>query len=179
MKLYLFGASGSGVTTLGQYLSASLARPYFDSDSFFWEPSVPPFTVKREPAARNAMLEKALAAHDSWILGGSLVSWDLYPAFDLAVFLYLPPEVRMERLKKRELERYGDVIYTDPQRNALYNAFIDWAAGYDNPTPNGRRSLQLHETWMKTLSCPVLEIRGDYSTEERARLIMTKLDHAG
>lgn len=175
MKLYIFGASGSGVTTLGGYLSANLAKPYFDSDEFFWEPSTPPFTVKREPAVRNAMLETALAAHDSWILGGSLVSWNLQPAFDLAVFLWIPPEIRMERLKKRELERYGDVIYTDPERNALYNEFLDWAAGYDSKTPNGRRSLQLHEAWMKTLPCPVLELRGDLTTEERADAIISRL----
>ncbi|WP_228410094.1 shikimate kinase [Chryseobacterium viscerum] len=35
MKIHIFGASGSGVTTLGKALSEELNLEYFDSDDFF------------------------------------------------------------------------------------------------------------------------------------------------
>lgn len=164
MRILIFGASGAGSTTQGKDLSAVLNIPYFDTDHYFWET---PFTIKRLPEERNNMLKADLAAQEHFIVGGSLVSWgdDWLSIFDRAVFLYLPPDIRMERLRKREFERYGDIIYTDPQRNKEYEEFMEWAASYDTDTP--RRSLAVHEAWMKKLSCPVLTIKEDLSVEAR------------
>ncbi|SIO50582.1 P-loop NTPase family protein [Chitinophaga niabensis] len=168
MKILIFGASGAGSTTQGKDLSAVLNIPYFDTDHYFWETS---FTVKRDPVTRNSMLKADLAKQESFIVGGSLVSWgdEWTSIFDRAIFLYLPPDIRLERLRKREFERYGDVIYTDPERTKLYEEFMDWAASYDTDTP--RRSLAVHEAWMKKLTCPVLTIKEDLSVESRRERI--------
>ena len=176
MKLHIYGASGSGVTTLGQALSGILHYPYFDCDDFFWEKSDPPFTVRRNYKFRNCMLFSNLMRHEHWILGGSMFNWGWTPRFDLVVFLWIPPEIRMERLKAREYERYGDVIFTDPFRNKLYTDFIEWAKGYDpGIVTNSSRTLAAHEHWMKTLTCPILEIREDVSVEKRVKLIFSKM----
>jgi adenylate kinase family enzyme len=174
MKLHILGASGSGVTTLGYALSAKLGFPYFDTDDYFWEPSSAPFTVRRNPDIRNQLLASHLSAQKSWILGGSsVITWgeQWRTAFDWTVFLWLPPEIRMKRLHDREYERYGDIIFTDKDRNRQYMDFIEWAAGYDNNTARGSRTLAFHEKWLAALPCPVLEIRGDVSVEERVSLV--------
>ncbi|GGG59691.1 hypothetical protein GCM10011378_39610 [Hymenobacter glacieicola] len=105
MKLHIFGASGSGVTTLGKALSGVLGIPYFDSDDYFWLASDPPFTQRRPALLRNAALERELSQHTRWILGGSLVGWGhkWLKAFDLAIFLWLPPAVRPRRLQQRNI----------------------------------------------------------------------------
>lgn len=173
MKINIVGASGSGVTTLGEQLSQKLNIPYFDSDHYYWEPSDPPFTVRRDPVKRNAMLRQDMDYHDDSILGGSFISWgdEWLTAFDFVVFLWIPPAIRIERLKKRELYRYGEIIYTNAERNKLFNEFIDWASGYDSGIARGR-TLQAHEEWLKKLNCPVLEIRGDNSVENRVDIVM-------
>src|SRR6218665_2307839 len=127
MKLHILGASCSGTTTLGEALAKNLNVPYFDSDTYFWEKTNPPFTTRRDPASRNQMLVNDINQQDSWIIGGSLLKWDLALDFDLIIFLYTPHEIRIERLKKRELERYGDIIFTDSTRNQQYNDFLNWA----------------------------------------------------
>lgn len=176
MKIHIFGASGAGSTTQGEDLSAVLHIPYFDTDRYFWEASDPPFTVRRDAAERNELLLADLVGHDDWIIGGSLVSWgeNWHSMFDLAVFLYIPHAIRMERLRQRELARYGDVIFTDPERNKQYNGFIEWAASYDTGTM--RRSLAVHRQWMEQLTCPVLVIEGDLSVDERRKLILEKVN---
>jgi adenylate kinase family enzyme len=171
MKLHILGASCSGVTTLGQALASQLKIPYFDSDEYFWEKTNPPFTTKRNPALRNQKLISDISQYDSWLIGGSLLKWDLVVDFDLIVFLYIPHELRMERLKKRELARYGDIIFTDPVRNQQYRDFMAWASGYDDNTTKGR-TLAAHEAWLAQQTCPVLEIRGDYSVAERVEIIL-------
>ncbi|HEY9195065.1 MAG TPA: AAA family ATPase [Mucilaginibacter sp.] len=174
MHINIFGASGSGSTTLGKVLGERLNYPCFDGDDYFWMPSEIPFTVKRDPLERNALLNQALKAHDNWIVSGSVVGWNNNWDFDLSVFLYIPHELRMDRLKKRELERYGQTIYTDPQRNKLYHKFLDWAQGYDDNTTQGR-TLQVHQNWMKNLQKALLIIEGDTTVEERVEAILVKL----
>jgi adenylate kinase family enzyme len=177
MKLHIFGASGSGVTTLGQTLSKRLVLPYFDSDDYFWERSEPPFTIQRDPAVRNAAIRVDLENQDNWILGGSIYRWgeDVFPRFDLIVFLWVPPAIRMHRIKAREQQRYGDSIITDPQRRKQHEAFLAWAADYDPATGLATRNIHAHEAWLAGREEPVLELRGDHPVEERIEKVLERL----
>jgi adenylate kinase family enzyme len=170
MKAHILGASGSGVTTLGRALSEATGKPYFDSDDYYWEQK---FTIKRPASKRNASMKAALEAREDWILGGSVVSWgeEVFPAFDLIVFLWIPREVRIKRLMERESERYGSAIQTDPVRKKLHDEFMDWAEGYDVPGAT-IRSLSIHEAWMEKQTCRIVQIRGDTSTAERVQICL-------
>lgn len=173
MKILIMGASCAGSTTLGRHLSRLLGWPCFDSDEYFWLPSNIPYTQRREPAERIGMLRADVERSDNCIVTGSLVSWGDYwlSAFDLVVFLYLPPEIRLQRLIDREIARYGNAIYDDPVRNTLFENFITWARGYDDNTTNGR-TLKVHQDWLKRLNCPVIEITGDTSVQERMEIVL-------
>ena len=174
MKIHIFGASGSGQTTLGKALAKKLKVTYFDCDDYFWEKTTVPFTVRRDPEIRNTLLLNDLSAHTSWVIGGSMTKWGLQPEkiFNLAVFLYVPHNVRMERLKAREIERFGDSIFKE--RAELYKKFMDWASGYDDNTASGR-TLSAHQNWIKQLNCEVLEINGDTTLSNRLQLIIAAL----
>jgi adenylate kinase family enzyme len=181
MKLHLFGASGTGVSTLGEALSQGLYVPYFDTDDYFWEASDPPFTKRRPPAVRDARLAHDLAQHESWVAGGSIVGWDekWLAAFDLVVFLWLPPTLRLQRLHQREQTRFGHLVLTDPSQAARTQAFLDWAAGYDDSSTGGTRTLANHTRWLAQFACPVLELRGDLPVAERLAAVRTRLHQLG
>jgi len=100
-----------------------------------------------------------LLSHDRWILSGSLYGWGdpLIPFFELAVFVYVPNDERIERLKKREYERYGDEVLPGGKRYESTKEFIEWSAGYDTGLLTGR-SLPGHEKWMEGLDCEVVKI---------------------
>lgn len=177
MKLHIFGASGSGVTTLGKAISKELNIKYFDSDEYFWTKTEPPFTIRQNPIQRNQLVLKDLNTTENWILGGSIIHWgdNLFPTFDLIVFLYLPKETRLERLKKREFERFGDIIYNNLDRTKQFEDFINWAADYDVNTGIANRTLQAHETWLAETKRPFLKIIGDLTTSEMVKLTIDKL----
>lgn len=177
MKLHIFGASGAGVTTLGTALGQALSISYFDSDAYYWVPSEPPFTIRRPEADRDAALAHALIQHPDWILGGSAMSWAApwILAADLVIFLWLPQPLRLHRLQQRELERYGNVIFTDPTRAEQTRTFLAWAAGYDDNSCGGSRNLANHTEWLGQFTCPVLELRGDFSVAQRLNAVQTKL----
>lgn len=170
MKLHLFGASGSGTTTLGQALSSALGWPYFDTDDYFWLPTAAPYTARRPPAERNRQLLADLALHRHALVGGSIGGWgdDWFEAFDLAVFLWLPPPVRLQRLAQREQARYGTA---NPAQVARTAAFLAWAAGYDTNSTGGTRTLATHTAWLTRFACPVIELRGDLSVAQRQQAV--------
>lgn len=164
MLLHIIGASCSGTTTLGRYLAGEF--PFFDTDDFFWERTDPPYRIKRHPAIRNAGLAEAIAGHNPAIVTGSLLGWGPEWRPDAAVFLWIPTEIRLERLRARELERYGPDALTAPERKQAFEAFLDWASRYDDPAFTGR-SRRRQEEWLDSLACPVLRILGNTTVEER------------
>lgn len=171
-RIHIFGAAGSGTTTLGTAIAQRQGHRHLDVDTYFWEPSTPPFRNIREVTARQRMLADALDAHPRWVLSGSLSVWgDMFiPRFELAIFLHIPHEIRMARIMARERQRYGDAIAPGGEMHTQHLEFIEWASKYDT-ADESMRSLRLHEKWITTLPCRCVRLEGDLTTEERlARL---------
>ena len=176
-RIHLVGASGSGTTTLGVALARHLGCPHFDTDDYFWLPTVPKFEHIRDLPERQALLGGDLARHPGWVLSGSLCGWgDLFvPRFELVIFCAVPSEVRLARLRARERERYGDEAIAPGGRfHAKYDAFMTWAASYDDG-PAVQRSRRMHETWLATLPCPVLRLEDVDDVETRLKRVLAEL----
>ena len=98
-----------------------------------------------------------LTAHDAWVVSGCLCGWGdvAIPLFELVVFLWVPHAVRMERLHHREHARFGKRILPGGDMYESSQAFLAWAASYDEGGLD-IRSRQLHEEWLGILPCPLL-----------------------
>ena len=109
-RIHIFGASGSGTTTIGKAVAEKLGYTHFDTDSYFWLPTEEPFTEARPTEERLRLMQTDLLRVDNWVLSGSLNGWGdpLIPLFDLVIFVYVPQDERIRRLKIREHKRYGD-----------------------------------------------------------------------
>jgi adenylate kinase family enzyme len=155
----VFGAAGSVSTTLGAAVAQRLGLPHADADHFFWLPTDPPFTTRRPRSERLAMLTQALAADGNWVFSGSAISWatELEPAYDLIVFLYLDPAVRMQRLQRRETARYGERIRPGGDMATASATFFQWAAAYDIAGVV-QRSLAAHKAWLGWQTAKVLRL---------------------
>ncbi|KIH82041.1 AAA family ATPase [Pseudomonas batumici] len=175
-RIHLFGASGSGTTTLGAALAEHFGIAHFDSDNFYWQPADKPFSCKRPREQRVQLLSEQLARQDNWVLSGSLCGWGdaLIPTFTLAIFMRLDPEVRLRRLRAREFQRYGAQIHEGGERFIATRTFLEWAAGYD-AGDHGTRSLKRHETWIRSLPCPVLRLD---STEHAVGVLVDQVTRA-
>lgn len=175
-RIHITGASGAGTTTLGAAVGQAVDVTHVDTDNFYWQPTEPPFTIARPMPERLERLEAVLAQSERWVLSGSLMGWgdSLSPAFDLVVFLYLTPEVRLERTLARERKRYGPRIQPGGDMHEQHLAFMDWSRGYDTPGWRGR-NLALHEAWLTGLSCPVLRIDGSPTPAESLARVLAVL----
>ncbi len=165
-KIHILGAPGSGVTTLGKALAGRLGFSHFDTDDYYWfTGDALPYRRKRNPEHRRKLLGNDLENAGSWVLSGALCGWgDIFiPAFDLVVYLWLPAAIRLERIRAREMLRYGTGrLAPEGDLNAVFEKFLTWAADYDLESGNIRsRVSELH--WLEQLNCPVLKIEESMS----------------
>lgn len=167
------GASGSGTTTLGKELAEVTSFTHLDADDYYWVQTNPPFQFKEESTIRQKNLRVAFEQHDNVIVSGSLISWGSYwqTAFDLVVFLTLDKDIRLQRLKQREKERYGDALETDIAISERSSAFLAWATRYDDFKFTGR-SIKIHRDWLASLSCEILEIDSRNSVENNVCMVL-------
>ena len=172
-KIHIFGAAGSGTTTLGEALANELLFSHLDTDDYFW---LSKFTHIREIEDRKKILNEDLLKYKRSILSGALCGWgdSFKPCFDLVIFLWIPKDIRLERLQQREFQRYGNEILAGGSKQEQYEQFMEWASLYDHAGMEVR-SKTLHESWMEDLNCPVLRIEGDYTVQERVEITLEYL----
>lgn len=179
-RINVLGASGSGATTVGRALASALSLPCFDCDDYFHAPSDPPFTAPRAPDERHALIVSDLGPTESWVLAGGVAGWTPYPKLDftLVVFLWIPAEIRIERLRRREQERFGARIQAGGDMNELHEEFIAWASRYDAGDVEGKTRAR-HEAWLAAQSCPVVAFHGAFPAERITDAVVALLGHSG
>lgn len=174
LVIHLFGASGSGTTTLGRALAGALGYRHLDTDDYFWLPTDTCFTQKRPAAERIALMDADIDASPGAVISGSLTGWGdvLMPRFTLAVRVVTPTAVRLERIRAREYARFGERIREGGDMYRVHTDFLDWAARYDTGDVT-MRSKACHDAWQQMLSCPVIAVDGTAATDENVGLIQS------
>ena len=159
--IHIFGASGSGTTTLGRKICEELGYQLMDTDDYFWMPTEPKFTIKRPREERIELMTRDIHNAENVVISGSLVDWGdvLIPHFTLAIRIEIEPSMRIERLEKREKERFGSRIEPSGDMYLQHLEFIDWAKKYDTGGLN-MRSKAKHDEWQKLLPCEILCLDG-------------------
>jgi len=139
-------------------------------------PPDPPYTQQRERTERQRLLMDDLTAQDAWVVSGSLCGWGdvAIPLFELVVYLAIPHDIRMARLRQRELARFGERILPGGDMYEQSQEFLVWAASYDEGGLD-IRSRRLHEEWLGILPCPILCFEGEYSIEEHLAVLMVEI----
>jgi adenylate kinase family enzyme len=178
--VHIVGATGAGTTTLGKALERRYGYKWMDTDGHFWMPSDPPYSKFLPFSERVKLISKSIERNNKCVICGSLCGWgDVFiPLFDFVIFLYTPTNIRIDRLEKREYERFGERIRKGGDMYEEHIKFIEWSKTYDdNRAPPlfkeryPERSLVLHENWLKLLPCPVLRLDGTTPVNELLRQI--------
>jgi adenylate kinase family enzyme len=177
-RIHVIGAAGTGKTTLGRALAVALRVPHFDMDDYYHVPTEPPFQQQRTPEEFCVLLDRDVAPLESWVVTGGVLTWQPPPArsFTTIVFLRLPQEIRLDRIRRREQARYGDRISPGGDMEESHRSFMEWAKGYDDNSAKGTNTLLLHEDRLREATCPVVRLADPMDPSEAVRRV---LDHVG
>lgn len=159
--IHIFGASGSGTSTLGEKICSELGYKFMDTDDYFWLPTNPKFTAKRDVKERLTMMKTDIRNAENVVISGSLVDWGdvLIPLFTLAIRLETATDIRISRLEQRERARFGARIDLGGDMFTNHQEFIAWAKSYDSGDLC-MRSKAKHDEWQKLLQCKLIELNG-------------------
>jgi adenylate kinase family enzyme len=149
-------------TSAGRAVAEALAIPHHDTDDFFWLPMVPLYRQKRAIEDRLRLMREMFLNRSDWVLSGSLDDWgeSIVPFFDLVVFVEVPVDICLKRLRDRETRHFGpDAVTAGGWRHRETEEFIEWVSHYEDGSREGR-NLVRHLAWLDTLTCPVLRIDG-------------------
>ena len=103
-KIYIFGGTGSGKTTLAKRLSNKLKIPYHSTDDFIYKGD---WESKYSENQRDKKL-KEFIKKKKWIIEGVHKEDWILPAFtkaDIVIMLSLPRYILLTRILKREIKR--------------------------------------------------------------------------
>lgn len=168
----ILGPSGAGKTALGRYTAQKLGFAFLDIDEFIWRKDTPkPFSVMYSREEKIARLQEAVTRAGRFVMAGSMDSFHQHfdPYFRLAVFLTAPPALRVERAHRRELEEFGARVLPGGDMEEDHRLFLEAVAGYEQGI--GGMTLEKHNAWLSSLSCPVLRLDGRRPLEENAARI--------
>jgi len=175
--IHIYGASGSGTSSLGKKISEELGYIFLDSDDYYWLPTNPRFIKPRDIDERVRLMREDVDSSGNVVIAGSLVGWGdfLIPEFTLVVRLITDTDVRVARLHKREYERFGTRIEPDGDMYEQHLDFIKWAGEYDAGGVE-MRSKANHDEWQKKLYCKQLVLNGADSVEYNYGIVLRSLD---
>lgn len=167
IRIHIFGASGSGTTTLGKALSEKFNIKAFDFDNYYWLNTDIPYTIQRKREERYQLLLEDIKGLDSFIISGhyGLSFEPIDSVLTHAVFLYASADIRQERLRKREYIEFGDRMLEGGDMHKSCMEFIEWAGHYDDNDRAGRK-LITHQKRIELLNCPVISIEGNITVDE-------------
>lgn len=176
--IHIFGASGSGTSTLGRKISKELGYKFMDTDDYFWLPTDPKYTQKRPTDERLRLMKRDIEAAENVVISGSLTDWgdELIPLFTLAIRLVVDVDIRIERLRKREREQFGSRIDEGGDMYQNHREFIEWARAYDTGSVE-MRSKAKHDEWQKLLTCEVLVLDGSDDLNDNFAKIKEKYEY--
>ncbi|MDD6036671.1 MAG: AAA family ATPase [Lachnospiraceae bacterium] len=175
--IHIYGASGSGTSTLGRKISEELGYKFMDTDDYYWLPTNPQYTTKRSKEERLALMKKDISENDNVVISGSLVDWgdELIPLFTLVIRLVTDTKIRIERLKNREKQRFGNRIMPAGDMYANHIEFIEWAREYDTGSID-MRSKANHDEWQKLLLCKQIVLDGAEDLEENFKKVQAEIN---
>ena len=169
--IMIIGPSASGKTTLGKKVAEVLGFPYFDVDDFIWRFDTPElYTVMYSREEKISRLQNAIAPYEHFVMAGSMSSFHqaFDDSFEMMVFLYVDPDIRIHRANERAIQRFGDRVL---KGGDMYESNQDFLRKIRRYETDGSPNLTEQKAWMESLSCKKLELDGTEPIEINARII--------
>lgn len=147
--VYIYGASGAGSTTLGERLTKKYNCNQYDTDFYFLK-----YYNNHQLRMDSMINDIKKSDKDIIVITGSFWNWkcdyqELLSYIDCYVRVMLDTNIRMERLRKREKERYGDRIEENGDLYEVNKQRLKWAEDYETGGLE-MRSLKAHINYEKT-----------------------------
>ncbi|MBQ3014945.1 MAG: AAA family ATPase [Clostridia bacterium] len=167
-RICVCGLNGSGKTTLAAALAKALNFEHMDIEQYYFTSTDNPYSSSRTREEVEQLLLEDIKKNPCFVF--SAVDGNMTPEinenYTLVVYLDVPLDVRMKRIRQRAIDKFGDRVLPGGDMYAQEEKFFAYAE---------KRTPEKIENWLKTLVCRAIRLDGTKPIQENVELIKSLL----
>lgn len=161
------GLNGSGKSTLGKILAKKMQFHFIDNEDLYF-PKTDSQYIYASPRTREEvekLLWSEIRAYENFVFTSVKGDYGekIYPFFQYAILINVPKDIRMQRVRNRSFQKFGERMLTGGDLQEQEEKFFDFVKSRPENTV---------EEWAQSLTCPILRIDGTKPIEENIDFIM-------
>jgi len=151
--IIVFGLNGSGKTTLGHELARILNFKHMDHEAYAFKEAEIPYADPCSHEECIALMLADIERYHSFVISAVTGNFGekITSMYTMAVYITVPLEICIKRVKQRDDERYGARVREGGDMHESRRKFVDFVAS---------RSLAPIEQWAQKLTCPNICVDG-------------------
>ena len=163
--IMVFGLNGSGKSTLARVLASELDFKYMDIEDYVFIESEIPYTQQLSREEYLYLMRKDIFENKNFVLSAVKGNFgdEIISLYSLGVFIDVPYEIRIERVKKRMLENFGDRVKSGGDMYESEMKFLEFVKS---------RLIEDVISWSESVDCPVIKVDGTKTIQENVRIII-------
>ena len=167
MGIIICGLNGAGKSTLGKALAEKLKFYFIDIEDLYFAKTDSDhlFASPRTREEVERLLLSEMETHENFILASVKGDYGeaIYSFIQYAILLTVPKDIRLQRVKERSFQKFGNRMLVDGDLYEQEEKFFRFVESRDE---------DIVEEWIKSLKCPVIRIDGTKPIDENANFII-------
>ena len=168
--ILMCGLNGAGKSTLGRALAERIDFHFIDNEDLYF-PGTDPHYIYASPRTREEvekLLSYEVKEHENFVFSSVKGDYrNCASLFQYAVLIYVPRDIRIQRVKDRSFQKFGDRMLPGGDLYEQEENFFDFVRS---------RAENTVEEWAKSLSCPIIRVDGTKPVEENITFITEQID---
>ena len=165
--IQICGLNGCGKSTLGRALAARMGFHFIDNeDLYFTRTNIDePYSNPKSREDVERLLVEEVRKHGNFVFSAVKGDYgkEIIPMYDYVVMVEVPREIRLQRVRNRSFQKFGNRIQNGGDLFEQEESFFRMVES---------RGDDFVENWLQTLKCPVIRVDGTISIEENIELIL-------
>lgn len=150
------GLNGSGKSTLGKALADKLGYYFIDNEDLYFPKTDSNYLYANPRPQREAeeILMNQIQIHKNFVFAAVKGNYGetIMPLYRFAVLINVPKDIRLQRVRNRSFQKFGNRMLPGGDLYHQEKAFFDMVSS---------RTESYIEEWIKNLHCTVIRIDGD------------------
>ena len=170
--IIICGLNGSGKSTLGKALAEKLDFHFIDAEDLYF-PKTDSNYIYSQPRTREEVERLLLCeinANKNFVFASVKGDYGeaIYPYFQYAILIDVSKDIRMQRVRNRSFQKFGNRMLRGGDLYEQEERFFDFVKS---------RSENTIEEWIQSLECPIIRIDGTKAIEENVDFIIEQLQN--
>lgn len=168
--IIICGLNGTGKSTLGKALAEKLHFYFIDNEDLYF-PKIDPAYIYAAPRTREEvekLLLNEINKNENFVFASVKGDYGeiIYSFFQYAVLIDVPKDIRIERVKNRSFQKFGNRMLFGGDLYEQEERFFDLVKS---------RAENTVEKWIQTLNCPIIRIDGTKPIEENINIVIEQI----